>query len=51
MKFMSFIDRKKFISNNRILNYISLDNNKNLVFNNSNYEILKRYVKKIRSLS
>jgi hypothetical protein len=39
------------MSNNRILNYIALDNNKNLRFNNKNVNKLMKLIQKIRSFN
>jgi hypothetical protein len=48
LRFNTFMDRKNVISQNRRLNYIALDNNKNLLFKNKNKKTLMKLVKKIR---
>ncbi len=48
LRFITFQNRQKMISQNRRLNYLALDNNKNLLFNNKNYNTLMKLVKKIR---
>jgi hypothetical protein len=36
LRFITFMKRKNMISQNKRLNYIALDNNKNLLFKNYN---------------
>ncbi len=51
LRFNTNENRRKIISNNRILNYIALDNNKNLVFDNQNVNKLMKLIQKIRSFN
>ena len=51
MKFMTFGNRRVFISWNKLLHYIAQDNNKLLVFNEENKNTLMKLIKKIRSLN
>ncbi len=51
LRFNTFNNRKKIISNNRLLNWISLDNNKNLEFDNQNEIKLMKLIQKIRSFN
>jgi hypothetical protein len=51
LRFNTHENRKKLISNNRLLNYIALDNNKNLRFNNQNVNTFMNLILKIRSFN
>ena len=51
LRFNTHENRKKLISNNRLLNYIALDNNKNLEFNDENVDKLMKLIQKIRSFN
>ena len=48
LRFSTHENRRKLISNNGLLNYIALDNNKNLRFDNENVYKLMNIIKKIR---
>ncbi len=50
-RFNTHENRRKLISNNRLLNYIALDNNKNLIFDNQNVNKLMKLIQKIRSFN
>ena len=45
------MDRKNMISHNKRLNWIALDNNKNLEIKNNNLNTIMKLVKKIRSFN
>ena len=45
------MDRKNMISHNKRLNWIALDNNKNLEITNNNLNTIMKLVKKIRSFN
>ncbi len=49
LRFITFMKRKNVISHNKKLNWIALDNNKNLEITNNNLNTIKRLVEKIRS--
>ena len=51
LRFSTHENRRKLISNNGLLNYIALDNNKNLRFDNENVNILMKLIQKIRSFN
>ena len=51
LRFSTYEHRRKLISNNRLLNYIALDNNKNLEFNDENVNKLMSLIQKIRSFN
>ena len=51
LRFSTHENRRKLISNNRLLNYIALDNNKNLRFDNENVNKLMKLIQKIRSFN
>ena len=48
LRFNTFMDRKNMISHNKRLNWIALDNNKNLEISNDNLNTIMKLVKKIR---
>ena len=45
------MDRKNMISHNKRLNWIALDNNKNLEITNDNLNTIMKLVKNIRSFN
>ena len=51
LRFNTHENRRKLISNNRLLNYIALDNNKNLKFHNENVNQIMKLIQKIRSFN
>ncbi len=50
-RFLTYNDRKKIISSNKQLHYISIDNNKCIMLNIKNYERSLKMIQKIRSFN
>ena len=48
LRFITFMDRENVISYNKRLNWIALDNNKNLEITNDNLNTILKLVLKIR---